>query len=271
MPAIHPSRLNAQVEELTGHFDSPKKFVSALHYLLDFYADRTRRPGQVIDSAPLLHGHQVAAPVLRRIERGLINKVGADPEAALVLADALWAERWVETRLLAISILGQVPPHPAERITGRAKAWGAACKEDKIIEALASMGLERLRREARDELIELIENWLASAERPQVLIGLKALPSLVGIEDFGNLPLVFRWIGPLVRKADREIRDDLAIVLRLLAKRSPRETIYFLRQSLAASDSPHTIKLIRRVSNDLPKELSSTLRLELRQRVDGET
>ncbi|MBL7164186.1 MAG: DNA alkylation repair protein [Anaerolineales bacterium] len=270
MPAIQPARLAAQTVELTEHFDSPEKFVAALHDMLDFYADRTLRPGQVIESAPLLNSYQVAKPVLRHIERGLAEKVNADPEAALALADKLWRQRWVETRLLAIFILGRIPPHPPERVTERAQAWGLKCREDKIVKALASAGIARLRSESRDAFIELLENWLTSSERRLMLIGLRALLSLLEIDGFENLPQVFRWIAPLIREADREIRDDLIVLVRLLARRSPRETAYFLRQALAATANPQTAKIIRRTLDELPEEMSSTLRLELRERRDAE-
>ncbi len=270
MPAIQPARLAAQTAELSGEFDSPQRFVAALHDLLDFYADRTTRPSQVIESAPLLHSYQVPRPVLRNIQRELVKDIKADPEAALTLADALWAERWVETRLLAISILGCVSPAPPERVIERAQEWGVKCKEEKIIKALASKGLDRLRTEANAEFIVLLENWLTSAHTSLILVGLRALPSLIEIDDFDNLPLVFRWIGPIVREADREIRGDLITVIRLLAKRSPQETIYFLRQSLAATTNPKLDKLVRRALEELPEDMSETLRLELRQRRESQ-
>nr|MBC8496853.1 DNA alkylation repair protein [Chloroflexota bacterium] len=177
MPAIQPARLTAQTVELTEHFDSPKKFVAALHDLLDFYAARTLRPGQVFESAPLLNSYQVSKPVLRNIERALAGRVDADPEAALALADELWHQRWVETRLLAILILGRIPPTPPERVTERAQAWGLECREDKIVKALASTGIARLRSENRDAFIALLGNWMTSSDRRLMMLGLRALPA----------------------------------------------------------------------------------------------
>ncbi|MBC8504434.1 MAG: DNA alkylation repair protein [Anaerolineales bacterium] len=269
MPAIQPAKLVVQVAELTEHVSEPKIYLKSLHELLDFYADRTLRPGQIIESAPLLKSYQVARPVLRQIERELAKVVNTDSEAALALADALWEQRWVETRLLAISILGRVSPNPPERVTQRAQEWGSKCKEDKIIKALSSTGIARLRTESRDEFIDLIESWLTSGNRPLELVGLRALPALLGIDGFKNLPLVFRWIAPLVREADREIRDDLILTIRILAGLSPKETLFFLRNSLEATSNPQTAKLIRRTLVDFPEDLSSTLRLELRRRRNG--
>ncbi len=270
MPAIQPARLASQAAALSENFETPKKFLTALHDLLDIYADRTTRPSQVIESAPLLKSYQVPKPVLRHIQREVAKRIDADPESALALADVLWAERWVETRLLAISILGRVLPAPAERVVERARAWGSDCKEEKIVKALASTGLDRLRAEARDEFMRLLEDWLTSEEHPLVLTGLRAIPSLLETKNFGNLPVVFRWIGPLVREADREIRDDLITVIYFLAKLSPKETMYFLRQSLEATSNPKTAKLIRRTLDELPEEMSATMRLELRQRRDAQ-
>jgi len=252
------------------HDSQPGDFLKELHNLLDFYADRTLRPRQVIESAPLLKSYQVARPVLRQIELELAKVVKADSETALTLADALWEQRWVETRLLAIATLGRVSPNPAERITDRAHEWGSSCKEEKIIRALSSIGIARLRTESRDEFVDMIESWLTSGNRPLEMIGLRALHALLEEDEFKNLPLVFRWIAPLVREADCEIRKDLVDTVIILARLSPKETIFFLRNSLEATSNPKTTKLIRRTLEDLPEELSATLRLELRQRREAE-
>lgn len=270
MPAIQPAKLAIQVAELMEYVSQTEDFLKSLHSLLDFYADRTLRSRQVIESAPLLKSYQVARPVLRQIELELAKIVNTDSETALALADALWEQKWVETRLLAIAILGRVPPNPPERVAQRAQEWGSKCKEEKIIKTLASKGIARLRTEARAEFIDLIEGWLASGLRPLELIGLRALQALLEENGFENLPLIFRWIAPLVREAEREIRKDLIDIVKILSRLSPKETVYFLRNSLEATSNPQTTTLIWRMLEDLPEDLSETLRLELRQRREVE-
>ena len=46
MPAIQLARLKIQISELLRFFDSPPDFIRELHAIYEFYADRTKRPGQ---------------------------------------------------------------------------------------------------------------------------------------------------------------------------------------------------------------------------------
>lgn len=265
MPAIQPTRLSFEVAGLLEHFDDPDVFVASLQNLLDFYADRTLRSSQVIDSAPLLKSYRVPKPVIRTIERELAPLIAANPENALILADELWERRWLETRLLAISILGQIPVDDPAPIAGRARKWGSTCKEERVIKTLAREGIERLRQDRFENYIQLLDDWYASGELSQTLLGLRSTPTLLKSNDFDNLPLVFRWITPLVREPDLELMDDLSVVLRSLAASSPNETAYFFRQILSSSSSDRAAKLLRKVVDEFPHEKQQPLIDEIRK------
>jgi hypothetical protein len=75
MPAIHPARLKIQAAQLVERFSTPHSFVSRLHDLLDFYANRAYRPGQSGEPHPLLTAYNVPRPVLHQVERELIPRV----------------------------------------------------------------------------------------------------------------------------------------------------------------------------------------------------
>jgi hypothetical protein len=265
MPAIQPARLSQQVLRLLDTFEQPDKFVSSLHELLEFYADRTLRASQVIESAPLLNRYRVPKPVMRFIERDLAASIEALPEAALTLADKLWSQRWLETRLLAITILGRITPSNPDLISGRARAWGSSCKEEKVLKALASDGVQRLRKEQRGHFIRLLEDWYSSGELPQILLGLRSTPDLLDDKKFDNLPLIYRWIGPLVREVDLEFKEDLMEVLRYLIRRSPQETAYFIRQALASASDDQTARMLRPVVDEFPEEMKTSLIQEIRE------
>ncbi len=265
MPAIQPARLSRQILDLVELFGSPDEFVANLHMILDFYADRTLRPGQVIESAPLLHNYRVPRPVIRRLERGFVQHAQKNPAAALQLVDALWEDRWVETRLLAVAILGNVPPTPPQPVIERAQSWGASCREELIIDALVLKGLHRLRLEAQSAFVLLLETWLASHNPGEVRVGLRALPSLLNEESFENLPAVFRWITPLVREVTLEQKDDLARALGVLIRRSSHETAYFLRQILTSSVNSRAASMIRQVLHEFPPEFRAGIRELVRE------
>jgi hypothetical protein len=82
---------------------------------------------------------------------------------------------------------------------------------------------------------------------------------------FENLPVFFRLIQQLCQAAPAALRPDLLDVLAALARRSPQETAYFLRQTLIFPDSPDTPWLIRQSLSQFPPEMQSSLRQAMRE------
>lgn len=70
MTAINPARLKVQSAELSAHFSDPDTFLPKLHTLLDFYAVRIQKTS-ISRPSLTLRSYQVAAPVLRAVEREL--------------------------------------------------------------------------------------------------------------------------------------------------------------------------------------------------------
>ena len=179
MPAIQLARLKIQVSEVLAHFTDPVEFLRALHNMLDFYADRTRRSGQSGKPKPLIRAYNVPRQVMRRIESDITPLVIADPENALLLADQLWADNWFECRLLAIAILGILPSDPADDIVERLQAWGKDCQDDALLETLLNRGAAPVRDELPDAYFSLVESWLSSGDIPSRKIGLRAMPAFI--------------------------------------------------------------------------------------------
>lgn len=264
MPAIQPARLRHQAALLVEHFDSPPAFVRSLHHLLDFYADRAHRPGLSGTPLPLIDAYRVRPPVLRMLQQEMVPRAQADPEAGLALCDALWEEAYLEFRLLAIHVLGQLPPEPPEPVTGRLKAWSQSKMGDQLVTNLLDQGAERLRRENPQAVLEMAEAWLADSNLFQQRLALRILLPLIQDERFQNLPVFFRLIQPLARVVPASLRPDLLDLLIALAHRSPQETAYFLRQSLTMSNNPDTPWLIRQSAAEFPPELQESLRAAVR-------
>ena len=268
MPAIQPARLRHQAALLAEHFNDPPAYVRSLHYVLDFYSDRARRPGKTGKPGPLLTAYNVRSPVLRMLLQEINPLVQQDIQGGLALCDALWAEPYLECRLLAGMLLGQIPPQPPEEITARLQRWITTDLEFFLIEALLSNGVERLYRQQPQVLLRMIEDWLGSTQTFQRQLGLRALLPLIRDPSFENLPVFFRLIQPLCQNAPVALRPDLLDVLAALAHRSPQETAYFLRQALMFPDSPDTPWLIRQSLSQFPPEYQANLRQAVR---DAET
>ena len=264
MPAIQPVRLKRQAALLAESFNNPPAFVRSLHTMFDFYAERARRPGQAGAPAPLTTAYKVHPPVLRQIIQALSPQVAQDPTAGLALVDALWEEPYLEFRLLACMLLGQVVPDGPKPILERLQAWIKPDLEDHLIQALLSNGLAHLRQQYPQSAIQLVQEWLDRSNTFYLQLGLRTLLPMVEDPAFQNLPAFFRLVHPLVRSAPIAVRPDLLDVVSKLAQRSPTETAFFLRQTLALPNSPDTPWVIRQVLSEFPSEIEANLRAAMR-------
>jgi len=260
MPAIHLARLRLHAAQLAQHFEQPDELVKALHELLDYYANRTHHAGRSGEPPPLILAYHVPRPVLRQVEAELVPLVHSDPDKAMALCDTLWKEANLEFRLITARLLGEIPPNSQDSILRRVEAWATTCNEDRLVTALAEMGLQRLREESPLVLLNQVEAWLDNEETVYIQLALRSIAPLISNPDFENIPGVFRLITPLARKALAMVEPDLLDVMNVLARRTPRETFYFLRQILMTSDDPRTARCVRQALKVLPIDLQSELR-----------
>jgi hypothetical protein len=266
MPAINPARLKIQVTHIVEKFGNPTEFRAELHDLLNFYADRTRKPGRGSPRLTQIRAYNVPRQVIRQIESLLAPKISSDPDAALILADALWQEPWLECRLLAVGVLSSVPSNPPERIIERITSWGEECGVDRQLDTALAVGFVKLRIDVPKRLFRLLESWTTSPNPAARRLGLRVVPHLVDDRSFENLPAIFGLISPLIENTDLITDVDLMEAISSLARRSPQETVYFLKQSLAKSDQSGMDVFIRRIMDAFPEENRQALRKFLRQR-----
>ncbi len=260
MPAIQPSRLKQQVADLVARYDQPQAFVRDLHALLDRYSDHTQRHGQAGLPDPLIDSYNTPPPVMRQVWHELSRLVKPHPNQMLHLCDALWREPNYDLQLLATRILGQLPTQPPEPVMKRLQAWVQAGMERRVLDGLLDHGVKKFQLEAPERLLELITTWLASSDQIAQQAGLRAL--LPMLEEPGNpsLPTIYRLVTPYLRVAPSRIRPDILAVARALARCSPSETAYVLRQNLTSPNNPDTAWIIRQVLDEFPEETRQGLR-----------
>jgi len=265
MPAINPARLKLRVTQLLELFDDPVGFVKDLHELNNFYADRTRKPGRGGPRLAQINAYNVPKQVLRQIEGMVAVKAAADPDASLELVDALWLEPWLECRLLAVHILGLVPPNPPERIIERMTAWGDDCGINHQLDSSLADGLIQLRKEAPRRFLRLLESWVSSPKISTRRLGLRVIPPLVSDSNFVNLPAIFNMISPLMQNADLITDFDLGNAVATLAKRSPQETAYFIKHIISISDRTGLDVFTRQILENFPVQVREDMRVFLRK------
>jgi DNA alkylation repair enzyme. len=263
MPAIDLARLKKQTARLADIFDQPNPFLRELREVLEFYVNRTLRSQSVAPSS-VLPTYRTPVVVLRQIETEIGTVAERQPIQALELADALWDEGWLETRLLAAFLLGRIPPQE-ERLLARLTAWTQAVRDPEVRAALLTTSLTRLRKETPDLFLILVKEWLHPARQRMWSNGIQALVPLISSPDFDNLPPIFDIVEPVIKTSPGTLQFDLQELITVLYEASPEETIYFLQQILKESKSPLPAVALRRMSPELPPELQSNLREMLRK------
>lgn len=264
MPAIRPALLKKQVLLLVQRLDDPPALVRDLHLLFEFYADRAVRPGQATRNRPLTPAYKIRPPVLRQIVQEFEPALESNPQKGLELCESLWEQNYLEFRLLAGMLLGRIPVSASEAILKTIESWVKPDIEAQIITALFDNGLKRLKQEKPLAIIQLAKTFLNQSNLFYQQAGLRALKPVLSDANYENLPAFFRLLQPYVLKINSAIRPDLLDVIAILAKRSPQETAYFLRESLILPDNPDTAWIIRQNLDHFPPKLQTTLREHVR-------
>jgi len=263
MPAIDLARLKKQTAHLADIFEQPSEFLREHREILDFYVNRTLR-SQGVAPASVLPTYRTPVVVLRQIETELGPVAEQQPIRALELADALWDEGWLETRLLAAFLLGRIPPQE-ERLLARLTAWTQAVRDPSVRAALLTTSLTRLRKETPDLFLILVKEWLHPARQRMWSNGIQALVPLISSPEFDNLPPIFEIVEPILKASPAALQFDLQELIVALHKASPDETVYFIQQMLKGTRNPLLAVSLRRMSPDLPQELQASLRDLLRK------
>ena len=263
MPAIDLARLKKQTAKLSDIFDQPDAFLRELREILEFYVNRTLRSQSVAPSS-VLPTYRTPVVVLRQIETEIGSAAERQSIRALELADALWDEGWLETRLLAAFLLGRIPPQE-ERLLARLTAWTQAVRDPDVRAALLTTSLTRLRKETPGLFLILVKEWLHPARQRMWSNGIQALVPLISTSDFDNLPPIFETIEPILKASPAALQFDIQELLVTLYKASPDETVYFIHQVLKGTKSPLPAVSLRRMLPEMPQDFQTQLREILRE------
>src|SRR5271157_2489711 len=266
MPAVQMTRLKAQIGELAWQFTRPDEFQQALTDLFNYYAERTYRPGQAALPVSLTPMYHLPPLIMRQLALDLSPYCVENPTAALALADQLWQDSYLEPRLVAITLLGHLPLQPVEPLLERLNSWCQPAENKELLDAIFRQATRQLRRKMPDLWLALIKGWLDDPRFPFQAMGLNALLPLIQDRDYENLPPVFSSISPLLQSAPPAIQVELIAVISALARRTPKETVYYLRQVLTVAQGAGAERLIRKALPAFNPEDQASLRSALQTR-----
>jgi hypothetical protein len=183
----------------------------------------------------------------------------------MALTDALWKDGYLETRLLAASLLGRIHPETAlllERIT----AWVSRTRDNQLRLALLNTSLARLRRELPSRFLQLMRGWFDPATPKMWVNAIHALIPLLQDPTYQNLPPIYNLLSPVLKDFPSFLQNELVELINALYSASPIETTHFLRQVVTASSSHQTPVILRRILPRLPAELQPTVLEMIRQK-----
>lgn len=232
MPAVDPRRLEMQIERIFQHYEEPDRFLKETLDFLDFYADRTHRPGTATEVDDVVRAFHVPGPVLRSLQQAVETHARGSWEENEPVVWALWQAGYRETMLMASSAL-RVQSEAA--VAQWAESRAEECDDRVVMEHLARSGLEGWRRRSESAFLGAVSGWLQGKVAQQKL-ALYALEGAVEDPSFSSLPDLFPMLRGWtkdIRGARRKLYEGL---LTSLARRSPKETAHFLLEAIASGE-----------------------------------
>jgi hypothetical protein len=265
MPSIDLARLRKQALRLADFYFAPDEFMRQLNTTLDSYVNYTVRGHRTTAAGSSLPTHRTPEVVMRQIEHELSPLASTSEHAAasLALADRLWDDAWLESRLLAAFLLGRVPPEEAP-LVARLTAWVADLRDPELRARLLETSLYRMRRDAPDMLLQLVREWLRPERQRFWPAAIRA--SITAAQDpaFPDLPALMALLEPALQRAPTELQLEFEALILALFAVSPTETAYLIRQVLVSSDQSATAVMFRRMSPAFPAELQEEIRESVR-------
>jgi hypothetical protein len=246
MTAINPARLKIQCAELAQSYADPELFIPQLHELFGFYSHRIRQAG-VTRRPQLIQSYQVVPPIMRALERALLEPLLDQPPQGLILIDALWEEEWVETRVLAAVLLGHLPINDPDSIFLRLRSWLGSNKSDTIREIIITRGIYRSSLEEPQLVLDFFQDLLLTPKKEHCQAVLFGVLPFIEDQGFTNLPLIYKLLGDILLDEEKGLIKEILEVLKTLMKRSEGETLYFLEKQLAVAAKPRIIRIVRQI------------------------
>jgi hypothetical protein len=265
MPAVELTRLHTQIQLALKEFSSAEQFVKQLSTVYEFYSDRTFDPLAAGKRPLSADAYNVPSLINRQFELEFGKLCQDNPLSSMDVIDRLWEETKLEPRQLAAALLGKIPLEYTDQIIQRLKDWSLPTEDRDLIAFLQDRGSIRLRKEAVEKWLTVIQSWLESKDSYDQVFGLQSILPMIKDPDFHNLPRIYDLITLIITKPGARVLSPLQRDLQALASRSPVETVFYLKSILAQPHSPEIPRLFRRLLPFFPLEQELSLRLELRE------
>lgn len=267
MASININKLRFQIADLVAHFSDPDLFYKCFLEIMDQYSQRSLRKGSESTVNSFLPTFNCPDQVINQIIIGLQDKIRLEPVNALHIADQLWMDRYLESHELAALILGHIPTAYSSKVLDRIILWASPELDGAALKVLFAEATRGILKQDSKVLEDAIAGMLDKQDIEMHKIGLEAILSLINNQDFDRFPILFKLITPFILESGDEIvhLKTLAVLIALI-KRTPIESAYYLKQSLAYSESNQVEGIIRRLIPNFPPDLRQSLLDAINQR-----
>lgn len=230
MPAIHIAKLRKQAVELAEYFFEPERFDFHFTQLLDFYSNRTKKPGKPKSSATRLKTYEVQDPIIRAVLTEIEPFATQDPVAALSLACLLWEKLVLEKRIMAIRLLGILPQEDSRSTVKLIEKWVKNNHDDQLLVEFSSHPLLKLHLSHWKLYLTHLNKWLGSENQILIRLSLTSISKMLNERDIADLPPIFKLLTPYFSDPPFKLRSLLSPILKSLTRQSPDEVMYLIRQ-----------------------------------------
>lgn len=245
MPAIEISRLRTKISLLTRLIDTPDELVRELLQFYESYSDLTFQSGTFSVRAGDYPAFRTPTLMNREIETAFAKFATTDPQKTIELIDLLAKCPQLEPRQLACTMLGTLPQAKYPLVTQRLDAWSHATEEPEDLIWMFDRGTKGIRREQPELWLKMLQGWLEANNAKSQSIAVYGLSSMINDTDLTSLPLIFKYLQPLLVEANPRIIPHLETIVVRLIEKSEKETLFFLKQTIRQSSSPVLNRMIR--------------------------
>lgn len=248
MPAIDPRRLRTEAQEAAQAVGDPDEALRRTLDLLEYHADRTRRPTATARAEDALPGFGAPGPVRRALAKAFDDALDSDEEARWALTEALWRSGYREAQEIAAELMGALSDATVpERIEGLLLERTTNKMARRL---LVERGLRGRREGHPAEFLHLVETWLGSDRKALVAAGLEALTA--GLDDLPSeqIPACFTALSGLADGLSGSEYRRYRNLLEKLSQRNPPECAQFLLDELRRHNhAPAYRDLVRRLAS----------------------
>ncbi|HSN94341.1 MAG TPA: hypothetical protein VLR89_04685 [Anaerolineaceae bacterium] len=258
MPSIDLIRLRKQIARLGIFLEVPEEFVSEYKGLLEFYHhwSHLQQEDRIPNSFMLMY--DLPPQVISEIELGLKHFLQSKPNVIFALVDALRKDLHFECSGLAAFMLGQISEDNVEPLKEYLANWLESPLDKALVETIFLKSTVSFQKADQEAYLVFLQSLLKSANKRLANSGLIGLRLFLPSIKVDNLPRLFNMVSPLIQ--DRDVRqENLEVLIQELAKKSPVETGYLIRQVLSDTEGRRIETLARAFLEYLPEETAESV------------